>query len=262
MAPSSLIHHTAVIHASAKVPASCRVGPYCVIGETVQLGEDCELGSHVVIEGPTQIGIQNRFFPFCVIGAEPQDMKFKGEKTRLEIGNGNTVRECVTIHRGTPGGGGVTRVGNNILVMAYSHIAHDCVVGDHVIMANGATLAGHVTVEEWAIVGALSAVHQFCRVGTHAYIGGGTIVTQDVLPFSKTSAARESRAYGPNSIGLERRGFSKERIARIKQAFSVLSSSKLNTSQALEKLKQDGNAGEDVTLLVRFIEESQRGVIK
>jgi UDP-N-acetylglucosamine acyltransferase len=228
----------------------------------VELGEHCELISHVTVQGPTKIGAHNRFFPFSSIGFEPQDLKYQGEKTRLEIGDHNLIREYVTINRGTAGGGGVTRVGSHCLLMAYVHVAHDCVVGDNVIMANAATLAGHVTVEECATVGAFSAVHQFTRVGAHAYIGGGTIVTRDVLPFSKTSAAREAKAYGVNAIGLERRGFTKERIAQIQRAFRVLVNSKLNTTQALEKLRKEGDLGEDVAALLRFIETSERGTIK
>ncbi len=256
------IHPSAIIDRSAKVPASCHIGPFCVIGADVELGEDCELISHVIVHGPSKIGAHNRIFPFASIGFEPQDLKYKGEKTRLEIGDHNVIREYVTMNRGTVGGGGVTRLGSHCLFMAYSHVAHDCVVGDHVIMANAATLAGHATIEDYATVGAFSAVHQFTRVGTHAYIGGGTIITRDVLPFSKTSAAREAKAYGVNSIGLERRGFSKERIAQIQRAYRVLLNSKLNTSQALEKLRAQGEQGEDVAMLLRFIESSERGTIK
>ncbi len=227
------------------------------------MGEHCELISHVAVQGPTRMGSHNRIFPFASIGLDPQDLKFQpGEKTRLEIGDHNTIREFVTINRGTQGGGGVTRVGSHILLMAYAHIAHDCVVGDHAMLANAATLAGHATVEEYAVVGAFSAVHQFTRVGAHAYIGGGTIITRDVLPFSRTSAAREAAAYGVNSVGLERRGFSKERIRKLQHAFRVLTGSKLNTTQALEKLKSEGALGEDVEMLVRFVESSQRGVIR
>jgi UDP-N-acetylglucosamine acyltransferase len=257
-----MIHPTAVIDPSAKVPSSCMVGPHCTIGGNVELGESCELISHVTIHGPAKIGARNRFFPFCAIGGEPQDLTYKGEPTRLEIGDDNLFREFVTVNRGTVKGGGLTRVGNHTLIMAYAHIAHDCVVGDHVIMANAATLAGHVTIQEFASVGAFSAVHQFDVVGAHAYIGGGTIVTRDVLPFSKTVAPREAKAYGVNSLGLERRGFSKERIQKIQQAFRILLNSKLNTTQALEKLKAAGDQGEDVTILIAFIEKSERGVIK
>ena len=226
------------------------------------MGEDCELISHVVIHGPTKIGSHNRFFPFSSIGIEPQDTSYRGEKTRLEIGDHNVIRECVTINRGTVKGGGVTRVGSHTLLMAYAHVGHDTVVGDSAMLVNGATVAGHVIIEEWAVVGALCCVHQFVRIGAHSYIGGGTVITQDVLPFAKVSAPRETRSYGLNSVGLERRGFSKERIKRIHHAYRVLLNSKLNTSQALEKLKSEGDQGDDVAMLLRFIEESERGVIK
>jgi UDP-N-acetylglucosamine acyltransferase len=256
------VHPTATIDARARVPASCRVGPYCVIGAEVELGEGCRLVSHVAIEGPTEIGADNAFFPFCAIGMDPQDVTYKGETTRLEIGDHNEIRECVTITRGTEKGGGVTRVGSHTLIMAYSHIGHDSVIGDHCMLVNGATLAGHVTVEEWAVVGALCPVHQFVRIGAHSYIGGGTTVTQDVLPFSMTSAARDTHAYGMNKVGLERRGFSKERIGKIHHAYKTLLASKMNTSQALEKLKSETDRGDDVDMLIRFIEASERGVIK
>jgi len=214
------------------------------------------------MEGPTRIGSHNRFFPFSSIGLGPQDISYKGEPTRLEIGDHNTIREFVTVNRGTVKGGGLTRIGNHSLIMAYAHVAHDSVIGDHVILANAATLGGHVTVEEWAVVGALCPVHQFVRIGAHSYIGGGTTVTKDVLPFSKTAAARDTHAYGLNAVGLERRGYSKERIRKIHHAFKTLLASKLNTTQAVEKLKAETDRGEDVDLLIRFIEESERGVIK
>ncbi len=256
------IHPTAIIDPSAKVPSSCRIGPHCVVGGGVEMGEDCELISHVALHGPTRMGRGNRLFPFAAVGIEPQDISYRGEPTRLEIGDHNVIREYVTINRGTVGGGGLTRVGSNCLLMAYAHVAHDCVVGNGVIMANAATLAGHVTIEDFAVVGALCPVHQYVRVGCYSYIGGGTVITRDVLPFSRTVEAREAKAYGVNSIGLERRGFSKERIRQIHHAFKVLLSSKLNTTQALEKLKAEGELGEDVEMLVRFIESSERGVIK
>jgi UDP-N-acetylglucosamine acyltransferase len=256
------VHPTAIIDASAKVPASCSVGPYCVIGAGVELGEECRLVAHVAIEGPTRVGARNSFFPFCAIGMAPQDTSYKGEPTRLEIGDDNQIRECVTISRGTVKGGGITRVGSGTLIMAYAHIGHDSIIGDHCMLVNGATLGGHVIVEEWAVVGALCPVHQFVRIGAHAYIGGGTTITQDVLPFSMTSAARNTNAYGMNKVGLERRGFSKERIGRIHRAYKTLLASKLNTSQALEKLKAEPDRGEDVDMLIRFIEAAERGVIK
>ena len=256
------VHPTAIIEARAKVHASCKVGPYCVIGADVELGENCRLISHVAIEGPTKIGTHNAFFPFCAIGMAPQDVTYKGEPTRLEIGDHNEIRECVTINRGTVKGGGLTKVGSHTLIMAYAHIGHDSVIGDHAMLINGATLGGHVTVEEWAVVGALCPVHQYVRIGMHAYIGGGTTITQNVLPFSMTSAARDVHAYGMNKVGLERRGFSPERIRKIHHAYKILLASKMNTSQALEKLRSESDRSEDVNMLIRFIESSERGVIK
>src|SRR4051812_2907988 len=256
------IHPSAVIDPSAKVPISCKVGPFSVVGPNVELGENCELISHVVIQGPTKIGADNRFFPFCTIGIEPQDVSYKGEPTRLEIGNRNVVREYVSINRGTTKGGGLTKIGSDILIMAYSHIGHDCQIGDHAMLVNAATLAGHVTVEEWAVVGALCPVHQFVRIGAHAYVGGGTTITQDVLPYSMTSAERDTHAYMLNKVGLQRRGFSPERISALHHAFKVLLASKMNTSQAIDKLRSEDIAGEDVEALLKFIESSKRGVIK
>src|SRR5580700_5930840 len=234
------VHPTAIVDARATVPASCRVGPYCVIGAEVELGEGCRLASHVAIEGPTKIGADNAFFSFCAIGMAPQDVTYQGEATRLEIGDHNESRECVTITRGTVKGGSLTKGGSHTLIMAYAHIGHDSVIGDHCMLVNGATLAGHVTVEEWAVVGALCPVHQFVRIGAHSYIGGGTTITQDVLPYSMTSAERDTHAYMLNKVGLERRGFAPERIAKLHHAFKVLLASKLNTSQALEKLRSEG----------------------
>src|SRR5215475_3144284 len=234
---TSNVHPTAILHPTARVPESSRIGPYCVIGAGVELGDGCHLVSHVAVDGPTRIGARNEIFPFAAIGTAPQDVTYKGEATRLEIGDYNVIRECVTINRGTVKGGGVTRVGSHTLIMAYAHVGHDTVVGDRAMLVNGATVAGHVIVEDWAVVGALCCVHQFVRIGAHSYIGGGTVITKDVLPFAKVSAPREMKAFGMNSVGLERRGFSKERIQKIHHAFRVLLSSKLNTTQALEKLK-------------------------
>jgi UDP-N-acetylglucosamine acyltransferase len=257
-----MIHPTAIIDPNAKLPSSCKIGPYCVVGPEVELGESCELLSHVVIHGPSRIGSHNRFFPFCAVGTDPQDVTFAGEKTWLRMGDHNVIREFVTINRGTSKGGGGTTVGSQVLLLAYSHIGHDCVVQDHVMLINGATLAGHVTVEEWAVVGALSAVHQFVSVGAHSYIGGGSIVTKDVLPFAKAVSPRETKTYGLNTVGLERRGFSKERIRKIDHVFHVLLNSKLNTTQALERLRAEGDQGEDVAMLLKFVEQSERGIIK
>jgi UDP-N-acetylglucosamine acyltransferase len=256
------VHPTAIIDSKAKVHPSSKIGPYCVIGAEVEIGEGCEVVSHVVMEGPTKIGAHNRFFPFSSIGLAPQDISYRGEPTRLEIGDHNQIREFVTINRGTVKGGGLTTVDSHNLIMAYTHIAHDCKLGSHIIMANAATLGGHVIVEDWATVGALCPVHHFVRIGKYAFIGGGTTITRDVLPFSKTSAERGTHAYGLNAIGLERRGFTKERIRKIHHAYRVLLASKLNTSQALKKLAAEADRGEDVDVLIRFIETSERGVIK
>ncbi|HZU30231.1 MAG TPA: acyl-ACP--UDP-N-acetylglucosamine O-acyltransferase [Candidatus Angelobacter sp.] len=257
-----MIHPTAIVDSGAVVPESCSIGPYCIVNAGVELGENCELMSHVVIHGQAKIGSNNRFFPFCAIGIEPQDLTYKGEKTGVQIGDHNVVREYVTINRGTAKGGGTTKVGSHTLLMAYSHIGHDSVIGDRAMLVNGATLAGHVTVEEWAVIGALCPVHQFVRIGAHSYIGGGTVITKDVLPFSKCVTPRHTQTYGLNSVGLERRGFTKERIRKIHHAFHVLLNSRLNTTQALERLKSEGDQNDDVTMLLRFIEESERGIIK
>jgi UDP-N-acetylglucosamine acyltransferase len=226
----------------------------------VVLGEECVLVSHVVLDGRTRIGARNTFHPFSAIGVSPQDLKYGGEPTELEIGDDNTVRENVTISRGTVGGGGITRLGSHCLLMASVHVGHDSIVGNHCILANAATLAGHVVIEDYATVGAFSPVHQHCTVGKYAFIGGGTIVTQDVLPFSLTSAKRENKAFGINKVGLTRRGFSPERLQLLQKAFRLLLAAKLNTTQAVEKIRE--LEGEDVALLAAFIERSERGVIK
>jgi UDP-N-acetylglucosamine acyltransferase len=254
------IHPTAVIAPGASIPDSCTIGPWSTIGPEVTLGEGCRLISHVVLDGKTTIGSRNIFYPFCSVGVAPQDLKYQGENTETILGDDNTIRECVTISRGTAKGGGVTRVGSNCLIMAYAHVGHDSSVGSHVIMANAATLAGHVIIEDYVTVGAFSPVHQFCTVGAHAYIGGGTIVTQDVLPFSLTSSRRENKAFGINKVGLTRRGFSPERLDKLQKAFRLLLAAKLNTTQAVEKMRK--LEGEDVALLVEFIERSQRGITK
>jgi UDP-N-acetylglucosamine acyltransferase len=256
------IHPSAVVDPGARIPESCTIGPFCVVGADVEMGEHCELISHVSLTGPTRMGSHNQIFPFAVVGMGPQDLSFNNDPTRLEIGDYNQIREYVTIHRGTVKGGGLTKIGSHCLIMAYAHIAHDCFLGDHVIMPNAATLAGHVTLEDWAQVGALAPIHQFVRIGAHAYVGGGTTITQDVMPFSKTSATRDVHAYGANSVGLERRGFSKERIRAIQRAFRVLLAAKLNTTQALERIEREVEQTEDVKQLVEFIRASERGVLK
>jgi UDP-N-acetylglucosamine acyltransferase len=259
------IHPTAIVQQGARVPESCTIGPYCTIGPDVVLGERCELVSHVVLDGHLTMGDDNRIFSFACLGTAPQDLKYKGEPTQLVIGEKNDIREYVTISRGTPGGGGVTRVGSGCLIMAYSHIGHDSVIGNGVILANAATLAGHVTVEDYAVVGALNPVHQFCTIGTHAYIGGGTTITQDVLPYSLTSIERNNHAYGINKVGLERKGFTRDEIKQLRAAYRILQASKLNTTDALAAIREkiaSGEFGERVAYLADFIARSERGIIK
>ncbi len=259
------IHRLAVVSAGAVVPASCTVGPFCVIGQHVTLGESCTLVSHVVLDGHTTLGEGVVVHPFAALGVSPQDLKYKGEPTRCEIGAATVIRESVTISRGTAGGGAITRVGRDCLIMAYTHIGHDSQIGDGVILANGATLAGHVTVEDYAVVGALNPVHQHCTVGRYAYVGGGTTITQDVLPYSLTSVRRENRAFGLNRVGLERRGFTPNELKQLREAYRLLQVSHLNTSQALEVIRAkvtSGEFGERVAYLAEFIARSERGVIK
>jgi UDP-N-acetylglucosamine acyltransferase len=254
------VHASAVIAPGAQVPASCSIGPFCTIGPEVVLGEDCTLISHVVIDGRTRIGARNIFYPFCSVGVAPQDLKYRSEPTETILGDGNTIRESVTISRGTVGGGGVTSIGSNCLLMTCAHVGHDSHIGSHCILANAATLAGHVVIEDHVTLGAFCPVHQHCVIGQYAFVGGGTIVTQDVLPFSLTSSRRENRAFGINKIGLERRGFTPERLKTLQKAFRLLLASKLNTTQALEKLRE--MEGDDVVVLIAFLERSERGVIK
>jgi len=256
------IHPSAIVAPGAVIPDSCSVGPWCTIGPHVALGENCELVSHVVLDGHLTAGARNRFYPFACVGISPQDLKYRGEPTGVVLGDDNTIRESVTISRGTEGGGGITRIGSHCLIMAYTHIGHDSVLGDHCILANAATLAGHVAVEDYATVGALCPVHQFCRIGRYAYIGGGTTITQDVLPYSLTSAKREVHAYSINKVGLERRGFDRQRVRAIHHAYRLLLASKMNIAQALETLRAEGVESPDVQYLVDFIEKSERGIIR
>jgi len=252
----------AVVAPGVRLGSGICIGPFALVGDGVELGDGCLVHPHAVVEGPSRFGRENVFHPFCTVGGPPQDLKYRGEPTRLEAGDRNIFREYVTVSRGTEGGGGVTRIGSDNLFMAYAHIAHDCQIGSHTIFVNGATLAGHVTVEDHAQVGAFCPVHQFCRIGRYAYIAASTVITQDVLPFSKTVAPRETRCYGANTIGLERKGFSRERIAAIERAFRLLLRSQLNTTQALERMRKELAGSEDVELLWRFIETAERGIAK
>ncbi len=259
---AAILHPTAVIHPGAKLGTEVRIGPYCIIGEEVEIEDGCDLMAHIYLDGPLRVGSGNKFFPYSSIGVVPQDLKFHGERSETHIGNENTFREFVTVHRGTEGGGGVTRIGSRNLIMAYAHIAHDCHIGDHTILANGMTLAGHVIIEDYAVIGAFSGIHQFCRVGRHSIVGGYSVITQDVLPFSSTTSERNTRAYGINSVGLKRHGFTQGRREKLNRAFRLLTSSKLNTAQAIEKIREEAAGSEDLQELIRFVESSERGVIK
>jgi UDP-N-acetylglucosamine acyltransferase len=235
------------------------------VGPNVVLGERCELVSHVILDGHLTMGDDNRVFPFTSLGCSPQDLKYKGEPTKLTIGNGNTFRESITISRGTVGGGGETTVGDGCLIMAYVHIGHDSHIGNGCILPNGSTLAGHVIVQDYAVLSANAPVHQYCTIGAYAYVGGGTTITQDVLPYSLTSVRRENRAFGINKVGLERRGFTPDEIKQLRAAYRLLQASKLNTTQALEAIREkvaSGEFGERVAYLAEFIAKSERGVIK
>jgi UDP-N-acetylglucosamine acyltransferase len=255
------IDATAIVHPRAEIGEGTVIGPHATIGPRVRIGPNCRIGASSVIDGWTEIGEGTEIFPFASVGLIPQDLKFRGEETRLVIGRRNIFREFVTIHRGTHGGGGVTRIGDHNLFMAYAHVAHDCQVGTETIFANGATLAGHVLVEDYATIGAFSGVHQYCRVGRHAFIGGYSVVTKDALPFAKTVGNR-ARIYGLNTIGLMRRGFSPDVISKLKRTFRYLLQSKLNTTSALQQIQEDRSlACTDVQYLLDFIRTSQRGVI-
>jgi len=256
------IHPQAIVAADAKLGTGVRVGAYAIVGEGVELGEGCVLHAHAMVQGPSKIGRENSFHSFCVVGGDPQDLRFRGEKTELSVGDGNTFREYVTISRGTVGGGGKTTIGSGSLFLATSHVGHDCHVGDNTLFVNGATLAGHVTVEDYATIGFQSPVHQFCRVGRYAYIGASTVITQDVPPFSRVVTERETKNYGVNSIGLERKGFSEARLKVLTRAFRLLSRSKMNTSQALAEMRKSLADSEDVQELIRFIETAERGIVK
>jgi UDP-N-acetylglucosamine acyltransferase len=252
------LHPTAIVHDGAQLGAGTVVGPNAVIGEHVKMGRGCRVGASAVIDGWTEMGEGNEIFPFASIGLIPQDLKFRGEPTRLTIGNRNVFREFVTIHRGTEGGGGLTEIGDHNVFMAYAHVAHDCHVGNHTIFGNAATLGGHVTVEDYATISAFSGVHQFCRVGHHAFIGGYSVITKDALPYAK-SVGNRARMYGLNTIGLERRKFSRDSISKLRRAFRYLLHS--NTSRALAQIERDPSLHcEEVQYLVDFIRTSSRGV--
>jgi UDP-N-acetylglucosamine acyltransferase len=256
------IHPQAIVAASAKLGPGVRIGAYAIVGEEVELGEGCLLHAHAMVTGPAKYGRENVFYSFCAVGGDPQDYTFRGERTELVVGDGNIFREYVTVSRGTVKGGGVTRIGNENFFLAYSHVGHDDQIGNQTLFVNGATLAGHVAVEDFATIGSFSVVHQFCRVGRYAYVGACTVIVQDVPPFSRVVTERETKSYGVNTIGLERKGFPKERLQVLGKAFRLLNRSKMNTTQALVEMRAKLADSEDVRELIRFIESAERGIVK
>lgn len=256
------INPQAMVSPKAKLGKGVQVGAFAVVGADVELGEGCMVHDHAVVQGPAKFGAGNVFHPFCVIGGDPQDYTYAGEHVELAVGDKNIFREYVTISRGTKKGGGTTRIGSNNFFLAYSHVGHDCQIGSGTLFVNGATLAGHVTVQDYVTIGSFSPVHQFCRLGRYAYIGACTVITQDVPPFSLIVTERETRCYGTNSIGLERKGFSAERVKRLQKAFRMLTRSKKNTSQAIEELRKTLGESEDVKELIEFVEKAERGIVK
>ncbi|MCL2177930.1 MAG: acyl-ACP--UDP-N-acetylglucosamine O-acyltransferase [Proteobacteria bacterium] len=255
------IHPTAIVHEEAEIHPQAEVGPYCVLGPRVRIGAKTRIGPHVVIAQNTTLGEENRVFQFASLGEVPQDLKYAGEQTQLVIGDRNTIRECATLHIGTEGGGGKTQLGDDNLVMAYSHVAHDCKIGNHCILANAVNLAGHVEVGDCVIMGGLSAVHQFTRIGKHAFISGGSMVTMDVLPYCIAQGDRAELA-GLNKVGLTRHGFGQEQQERIKEAYRILFRSQLSLSEALGRLKETYAGQAEIEELIRFIEGSKRGMTR
>ncbi|MBL8231269.1 MAG: acyl-ACP--UDP-N-acetylglucosamine O-acyltransferase [Bryobacterales bacterium] len=256
------IHPTAIIDPQARIASSAEIGPYCIIGAEVEIGERTRLMANIYAEGPTRIGDDNLFYPYTTVGVASQDLKYRGERAETVIGHRNKIREFVTIHRGTDAGGLVTSIGDDNLIMAYSHIAHDVHIGSRCVLANGATCGGHVTIGDWVVIGAFTGLHQFCRVGRHAIIGGYSVITQDVMPFSNTTTPRESKSYGANKTGLDRRGFSPETVDAINKALRLLTRAKLNTSQAIERIRAELPPCAEIEELITFIQSSERGVIK
>jgi UDP-N-acetylglucosamine acyltransferase len=258
-----MIHTTAIIHPGAQIAEGVEIGPYAVIGEHVRIGKGTKVGPHTVIDGWTEIGEKNTIFHMASVGAVPQDLKYRGEQTWLRIGNGNTIREFASLHLGTVTGDGETTVGDDNLIMAYSHVAHDCHVGNGVVMANAATLAGHVVVEDYAILGGLCAVLQFTRIGSHVMIGGGAMVANDIPPYTiLTGQGRDLRLRGLNLIGLKRRGFSEETVSSLKKAYKILSFSGIKLSEAIERMKAEVPTSPEVEHFISFIESSKRGVCR
>lgn len=254
-----MIHQTAIIDPSAKIARNVHIGAYSVIGAEVEIGENTWIGPHVVISGPTKIGADNQFFQFSSIGEDPQDLKFKGEKTYLVIGDGNTFRECCTINRGTAQDKSYTRIGNNNLFMAYVHIAHDCIVGDHTIFANNASLAGHVIVDDYANLSAFSGVFQFCRIGAHSFVATNSVIIKDVPPYLKVSGYY-AKPYGLNTIGLQRRGFNEETLTNLRRAYKIIYRRGLTLINALEELRKMTHP--EISHLAQFIAASEVGIVR
>jgi len=259
-----MIHPTAIVHPGAELAADVEVGPYAVIGEHVKIGRGTKIGAHAVIDGWTTIGEENQIFQMAAVGAAPQDLKYKGEETLVIIGDRNVIREFATIHRGTMSGRRQTVVGSGNMLMAYSHVAHDCILGDGIVMANATALAGHVTVDNFAILGGLVAIHQFVRIGGYVMIGGGTMVGHDIPPFTiaATCDKRDASLRGLNLIGLKRRGFSPELITDLKRAYRILAFSKLKLPEALAKMKSDLRQSPELSYFIEFIEKSERGICR
>jgi UDP-N-acetylglucosamine acyltransferase len=256
------IHPTAIVDARARVAESAEIGPYCVVGPEVEIGARTRLMANLYLEGPSWIGEDNVFFPYSTVGVASQDLKYKGERAETRIGHRNRIREFVTIHRGTQGGGLVTSIGSDNLIMVQVHVAHDVRIGDHVILGNSVGVAGHVIIEDWVDVSPFSGIHQFCRIGRHAFIGPYSVIKQDVLPYSLTSHKPESAVFGANSIGLERRGFDKATVEALQTAFRLLTRAGLNTSQAIDRIRAEVPALSEIEELIAFIRASERGIIK
>jgi UDP-N-acetylglucosamine acyltransferase len=256
------IHPTAIIDSRAEIAPDAEIGPYCIVGADVVIGTRTRLLAHVYLEGKLTIGSYNIFYPYCSCGVTPQDKKYKGEPSETRVGNNNSIREFVTISRGTEGGGMITSIGDGNLLMAYVHVAHDVVIHNNTILANGVTFAGHVIVEDYANIGGLSAIHQFCRIGRHAMVGSYSVIKQNVLPYSITASDHKVEVYGANRIGLERRGYSSDAIEPLQNAFRILTRSGLNTTQALSRIEEEAVQTAEVKELLEFIRSSQRGFIK
>jgi UDP-N-acetylglucosamine acyltransferase len=261
MSQAVQIHATAIIEPGARIGNNVSIGAYSIVGANVVIGDDCWIGPHVVIQGPTRIGQRNRFYQFGSIGADPQDKKFHGENAILEIGDDNMFREFVTINRGTGDGGGITRIGNDNWLMAYVHMAHDCIVGNHTIFANAASLAGHVRVDDYAILGGFTLVHQFCQIGAHAFTSMGSVINRDVPPYV-TVAGNFAEPKGINSEGLKRRGYAADKIMSIRRAYKTLYMSGLPLAEARNQIDQAAGADEELRMLVEFIDRSERSLIR